>query len=552
MSKKSITKKKVSSRKNRNNDDHQSSASLSSAPGQGPSATTSSSSGSGSLLSSIFGSGAGDDDVSASAVSISNNATTSDAVAGTTATSSILGGGGSNNSNKRRTPTTDTLFGSKEKYQKVVHQQRQQIKRNLPKIDDKTKKNESTTATTTEDILRQRINRTKSTHDIVKSLEVAVLPSSESDDDSSSNGSSSSDNDDDEEIQRGQLRLFLGQSTSILKQQGVVILKNQNNRIFSKVIVQKLQHQTSDIEMKVCSKLDERNHNYRHNSDVDPSAAMVVDSKKSRNNNDDTDSYPSFKYHEVASRCFGRLDIRYGMDQQIFQSLATNAYLLGIVHDVLGVDAKHVYTGLIPSFPGSIDQPWHQDGPCLFPELAEQRQKQQKHNKRRRDKGESEQPILPPLPSYALTLFIPLARVTESLGPTEFVLGSHINGSTGPTSNDDDDDSDDENRWVGPLLDPGDVLIYEYRTCHRGTSNLSYLYEGGDNEERRNRKSKKKKKTKKVDSKTNTSSTSSASTRHMIYLLFARPWFREHLNFGTERLFPDEVQSVAEEREGCV
>ena len=77
----------------------------------------------------------------------------------------------------------------------------------------------------------------------------------------------------------------------------------------------------------------------------------------------------------------------------------------------------------------------------------------------------------------------------------------------------DDDDSDkpfSEGDWMdrhsvmAPQLKVGDLLLYDYRVCHRGTKNLS----------------------------------KSGKTRTMLYLLFARPWFKEHMNFGGEQLFP--------------
>lgn len=64
------------------------------------------------------------------------------------------------------------------------------------------------------------------------------------------------------------------------------------------------------------------------------------------------------------------------------------------------------------------------------------------------------------------------------------------------------------NSAIAPLLRQGDALIYDYRVCHRGTKNLS----------------------------TN-------KTRTMLYLMYARPWFKEHMNFGKERLFDEERSS---------
>lgn len=110
------------------------------------------------------------------------------------------------------------------------------------------------------------------------------------------------------------------------------------------------------------------------------------------------------------------------------------------------------------------------------------------------------------LPPYALNVFVPLLDITEDLGPTEFWLTSHCTddarqtflteqSAMAPTLD------ETKKNIIGPLLTAGDALIYDYRICHRGTSNLSN------------------------------------TVRPMLYLMYARPWFKEHLNFGKERLF---------------
>ena len=174
-------------------------------------------------------------------------------------------------------------------------------------------------------------------------------------------------------------------------------------------------------------------------------------------------------------------------NNNLFHSL-----LWPLIQDLLGKDAELVYIGLIPSFPNSEDQPWHQDGCTLFPEAPP-------------ELGDS-------LPPYALNVFLPLLDITEELGPTEFWLASHCtneardsflssNGGGAAITVTDDPIGKNKN-IVAPLIQTGDALIYDYRVCHRGTSNLS----------------------------TNI-------TRPMLYLMYARPWFKEHLNFGRERLF---------------
>ena len=63
-----------------------------------------------------------------------------------------------------------------------------------------------------------------------------------------------------------------------------------------------------------------------------------------------------------------------------------------------------------------------------------------------------------------------------------------------------------------PELPVGDYLVYDQRTVHRGVPNTSGI------------------------------------DRPILYLLFARPWFKEHLNFGPTSLFADSVPAKKKKR----
>jgi hypothetical protein len=65
---------------------------------------------------------------------------------------------------------------------------------------------------------------------------------------------------------------------------------------------------------------------------------------------------------------------------------------------------------------------------------------------------------------------------------------------------------------ISAVLGRGDILLYDYRICHRGTSNL-------------------------CQPKEDDKDTSPDGTRKVLYRMYARPWFREHLNFGEMSLF---------------
>ncbi len=293
----------------------------------------------------------------------------------------------------------------------------------------------------------------------------------------------------DEIIQTGIMKLFTKKADSIMRESGVLIIKQHNNvdndhhtsssitnstnMLFPSTLLDSMIKQSKQIEYDICQQLTKKGNIWQrnnHNSDNDHNQKKLEENV-------------AFQYDEVASRCFGRLDIRYGMDQPPFSNdeVIANKVILPIIHSLLGKSARLVYTGLILSFPNSANQPWHQDGTALFDE----------------DDGFTSNMHLPP---YALNVFVPLDDVDEKIGPTEFILGSHY-GNVAKKIIQEPPNNQDVSA-IGPLLNIGDVLIYDYRVCHRGTSNLSL-----------------------------------EKTRPMIYLMYARPWFYEHLNFGKEKLF---------------
>jgi hypothetical protein len=410
--------------------------------------------------------------------------------------------------------SSSSLFGSKERFQKVSRGRHQE---NLKAAATVVKESSSSSPMTRKEILKRRRDRTASTRDVVDSVTVDLpeLPSSSASSASSqrkedNNNNNIHDNDNDiDDIQKGILRLFVGQAGAVFRNQGVLILKASSSsnddggaaKLCSDQLLQKLRSKTKRIETKVCDRLDELGKQYRRpeaGNEHDRVLAVDSDANNNNNNNNNHDQEYAFRYHEVASRCLGRLDIRHGMDQPPFCSkeILQNPYLMAMVHELLGHDAVLVYAGLILSFADSADQPWHQDGSLLFP-----KQQQEEDLK---------------LPPYALNIFIPVSPITETLGPTEFWIKSHLDGTgnvmkqllhdTQDPSNPQQEQHND--KIIGPLLQPGDALLYDYRICHRGTRNLSTATTSNDGE-----------------------------TRPMLYLMYARPWFQEHLNFGTDRLF---------------
>lgn len=94
------------------------------------------------------------------------------------------------------------------------------------------------------------------------------------------------------------------------------------------------------------------------------------------------------------------------------------------------------------------------------------------------------------LPPHVLSVLVPLSDVTEALGPTEFRLGSHGYGNLqGP----------DGGPGVAPCPKAGSVLIYDYRIEHRGLANCA------------------------------------ESPRPLLYLTYAKPWWRDVRNKKASR-----------------
>jgi Phytanoyl-CoA dioxygenase (PhyH) len=143
-------------------------------------------------------------------------------------------------------------------------------------------------------------------------------------------------------------------------------------------------------------------------------------------------------------------------------------------------DVNIVNVSLVISTPGATDQKWHADGGHV--DLHEH------------------------LPCHCANLFIPLCPITEENGPTELRPGTHFftrqlvpmmlaakakKTLAAP---------------VTPLLQLGDVLIFDYRLLHRGRANRSPSH-----------------------------------NRVILVVTVAVPWFRDVLNFPHLNLYAAET-----------
>mmetsp|Transcript_6547 Transcript_6547/g.25310 ORF Transcript_6547/g.25310 Transcript_6547/m.25310 type:complete len:427 (+) Transcript_6547:140-1420(+) len=109
-------------------------------------------------------------------------------------------------------------------------------------------------------------------------------------------------------------------------------------------------------------------------------------------------------------------------------------------------------------------QHWHRDTGLLF----EPKGKRNTHDSAAAALLPQEGAHLPP---YAINVFMPLEDVTQSSGPTEFTLGSHL-----WSSNWTEEEMVRERRGI-PIVDKrfylpaGTAILADYRTLHRGTKN---------------------------------------------------------------------------------
>lgn len=285
---------------------------------------------------------------------------------------------------------------------------------------------------------------------------------------------------------------------SLMKHHGLVVLRDA----FSHQDVETIINIANNTQNHICNALDSKGVLY----------------------NSEVANTETFVYKEVAVRCKGRMDVRYDDDgndndntRQAQQKLPASLSLIeNLASSILhGAEPPtKVYSGFIFSFPASTDQPWHTDGTPLF--------------------GTG---ITESLPSYAINIFVGLHDTNELLvlGPTEFVVGSHHMDPALVM------DTMSDKATFPAVIGKGDILLYDYRICHRGTCNLSsslsvvattntvYPSAGEANTStlEKNDEQQREKETNRAE----------GIVRQVLYQMYARPWFKEHLNFGQKSLF---------------
>lgn len=157
-------------------------------------------------------------------------------------------------------------------------------------------------------------------------------------------------------------------------------------------------------------------------------------------------------------------------------NLIANPALFSLLKRVLGTEEIELDTlSSVTSVPGSPAQHWHADVDDLF-----------RHGHEEGGWGEQSEGAV--LPAFGIVVFLPLSDVGEKQGPTEFLLGSHLNAACASSS------CPARASFVAtaPL---GSAILFDVRITHRGGANVS------------------------------------PRPRAMAYMSFVRAWFRDSVNF---------------------
>ena len=190
--------------------------------------------------------------------------------------------------------------------------------------------------------------------------------------------------------------------------------------------------------------------------------------------------YASLGEQELGRRFALVGDRRYMISVQIeppFQSpkLYANNEVMPIVENVLGAGCVISSFSAVVARSGAEAQSVHFDVPPLF---------------------ESEQ-LCASLPAYALTMVVPLIDLDDSTGCTAIWEASHRRiGARRQLQRLAGSGSDAGSNPA--MLAAGDVLLMDARLIHRGTAN------------------------------------SGPVDRPILYIVYSRPWFRDHQNFGEQ------------------
>ncbi|MDA7618046.1 phytanoyl-CoA dioxygenase family protein [Verrucomicrobia bacterium] len=155
-------------------------------------------------------------------------------------------------------------------------------------------------------------------------------------------------------------------------------------------------------------------------------------------------------------------------------SLYDSSLLFPLLRRILGEQLIIQSFGIVSSMPGCLQQDIHQDHTDLFPGIPE---------------------FCRFLPSYAVTVLIPLIDLSEQTGSTAIWPKSHRDANVVPSV-------DDPESYKGAVIhypQCGDCLLWDIRTWHSGMPNLGLV------------------------------------ERPLLYLTVSRKWFQDYWSFRNWR-----------------
>ncbi|WP_353931547.1 phosphotransferase [Okeanomitos corallinicola TIOX110] len=159
-----------------------------------------------------------------------------------------------------------------------------------------------------------------------------------------------------------------------------------------------------------------------------------------------------------------------------------NPLLIHLIEGLLGKDFVLGSFGAVIALPGAEEQHIHQDHPALFEDEALNIQ----------------------LPSFAITVVVPLIDLTPATGSTQVWKGSHRLSSTAELEN--------KNLSV-PFVSTGSCYLMDYQLWHGGTPNISH------------------------------------QVRPILYIVYYRSWFQETVNYEQQlrvSITQNEYQKIPE------
>jgi len=166
------------------------------------------------------------------------------------------------------------------------------------------------------------------------------------------------------------------------------------------------------------------------------------------------------------------------------QKIYANPLVMPVIEALLGQDCILNGYGSVVSLPGAMDQNLHYDHPFLF----------------------DDEDIDPGLPSYAITVIVPLIDITEETGAT--VMGKYTHRLPADLK------PEHGAEIVYPYTETGSVILMDFKLRHGGMANRS------------------------------------VHPRPILYNIYSRPWFRDCANYSKQpdvRINRKELTKVAPE-----